>query len=135
MADHLSVKKRSWNMGRIRSKHTTPEIKVRSLLHSMGYRFRLHSKDLPGKPDIVMPRHKIVVFCHGCFWHQHPKCKRASTPKSNIDYWKPKLQGNVLRFEENKKKMQDLGWKVVVIWECETKSGEKLRKIIRDRIS
>lgn len=121
--DKLTPEHRSWNMGRIRSGNTKPELAVRSLLHRMGYRFRLHRKDLPGKPDIVLPKYKTVIFVHGCFWHRHPKCKYAYTPKSRIDFWEKKFTDNVARFKIVKKELAQLKWKVLVIWECEIKSN------------
>jgi DNA mismatch endonuclease (patch repair protein) len=127
MTDHLTKSKRSWNMSQIRSTNTRPELVVRSLLHSLGYRFRLHKKDLPGKPDIVLKRFKTVVFCHGCFWHQHVGCKRASSPKTNQDYWLPKLKRNRERFDLVKNMLIELGWKVIVVWECETKDIDSLK--------
>jgi len=130
MADHLTAEKRSWNMSRIRSKDTSPEKTVRSILHKMGYRFRLHRKDLPGKPDIVLRKYNTVIFCHGCFWHQHPGCKRATIPKSNTDYWIPKLRKNISRFSSVEKELKDKGWKVAVIWECETRRPNELAKKI-----
>jgi DNA mismatch endonuclease (patch repair protein) len=124
--DIISKEKRSWNMSRIRSKDTKPEKIVRSLLHRMGFRFRLHVKDLPGKPDIVLPKYKTVIFVHGCFWHRHLKCKYAYTPKSNIDFWEKKFADNIARFKIVKKKLEHLQWNVVVIWECEIKSNADL---------
>ncbi|MHA1888087.1 MAG: very short patch repair endonuclease [Promethearchaeota archaeon] len=135
MADHLSKEKRSWNMSRIHSENTKPEIVVRSLLHQMGYRFRLHRKDLPGKPDIVLKKYNTVIFVHGCFWHHHNNCKRANIPKSNTDYWIPKIQKNVERDKNQKKKLKKLGWKVIVIWECEIKNINRLSKKLTKRIS
>ncbi len=126
MADHLTAEQRSWNMSRIRSKDTIPEEALRSLLHRMGYRFRLHHTDLPGKPDIVLKKYNSIIFCHGCFWHQHPKCKRATVPKSNKDYWIPKLKKNVARFKKVKNQLEGDGWTVSVVWECETKDLDKL---------
>lgn len=131
--DNLSKKHRSWNMSRIKGKNTKPELIVRSLLHKMGYRFRLHRKNLPGKPDIVLPKYKTLIFVHGCFWHQHEGCKRATMPKSNEKYWKKKLKGNVSRFEVNKFILEQKGWNIIVIWECETKKQLLLEKIL-DRI-
>lgn len=127
MVDHLSSERRSWNMSRIRSKDTSSEIAVRSLLHKMGYRFRLHQGNLPGKPDIVLKKHNTIIFCHGCFWHQHPNCRRATIPKSNQKYWLPKLQRNVNRFVAVQKQLEDAGWNVAVIWECETNDAQTLR--------
>lgn len=106
-------------MSKIRSKNTTPEIKVRKLLHSMGYRFRLHRKDLPGKPDIVLPKYKTVIFVHGCFWHGHEGCRYAVIPKSNTHYWKNKINNNISRDNNNLILLSELKWKVLIIWECE----------------
>ena len=110
-------------MANIRSKGMKPELIVRRLTHSMGYRYRLHRKDLPGKPDLVFPARRKVIFVHGCFWHQHadPACKIARRPKSNLDYWLPKLQRNVERDAEHRDRLSALGWQVLVIWECEVK--------------
>lgn len=124
--DIISKEKRSWNMSRIRSKDTKPEKIVRSLLHRMGYRFRLHVKGLPGKPDIVLPKYKTIIFVHGCFWHRHPKCKYAYTPKSRIEFWEKKFAENIARFKIVKKELEKLKWNVVVIWECEIKSNADL---------
>ena len=131
MADTVSKEKRSSNMSKIRAKNTVPELAVRSVLHKMGYRFRLHVKDLPGKPDIVLKRHNKVVFVNGCFWHQHLNCRRATMPKSNLSYWKPKLQRNVERFEDAKKLLKSKGWNVYIIWECQTKNINSLSEILR----
>ena len=131
MTDHLTTEQRSWNMSRIKSKHTKPEIIIRSLLHKMGLRFRLHRKDLPGKPDIVLQKYNTVIFCHGCFWHQHENCVRATIPKTNTPYWKSKFQRNVIRFEQVQSDLIKKGWKVIVIWECETKDLVKLKDIIK----
>jgi DNA mismatch endonuclease (patch repair protein) len=107
-------------MRAIRSKDMLPEPTVRSLVHKMGYRFRLHSKDLPGKPDLVFASRRKVIFVHGCFWHSH-RCKAAHIPKSNLDYWVPKLKRNQLRDQKNVEALAANGWDVLVIWECETK--------------
>ncbi len=127
MTDHLTKKKRSWNMSRIRSKNTKPELIVRSLLHGMGYRFRLHRKDLPGKPDIVLPKYKTVIFVHGCFWHRHKGCKKCTTPSSNKEYWKRKFERNVANDKIHKAQLRGKGWKVFVIWECETNNLDNLQ--------
>ncbi|MBN2179035.1 MAG: DNA mismatch endonuclease Vsr [Deltaproteobacteria bacterium] len=126
MTDHLEVRERSWNMSRIRSKNTGPERQVRSLLHSLGFRFRLHRRDLPGSPDMVLPKYSTIVFVHGCFWHQHPGCKAACKPKSNTEYWLPKLARNKQRDRENQKALKALGWNVVVVWECELNDLDSL---------
>ena len=131
MVDHLTKKKRSWNMSRIRSKDTKPEIIVRSLLHGMGYRFRLHGKDLPGKPDIVLPKYKTVIFVHGCFWHRHKGCKRCTTPSTNKDYWLKKFERNIANDRMYKKMLKIKGWKVIIVWECETKMISKLKKRLK----
>ncbi len=132
MVDHISPEKRSWNMSRIRSKNTKPEKIVRSLLHRLGFRFRIHKNNLLGKPDIVLKKYNTVLFVHGCFWHQHKGCSRCFTPKDNINYWKPKLERNVSKFVEDKKNLKKLGWNVVVIWECETKNPENLKRKIQN---
>ena len=121
--DKITSEHRSWNMSRIRSKDTNPEKIIRSLLHRMGYRFRLHVKNLPGKPDIVLPKYKTVIFVHGCFWHRHPKCKYAYTPKSRIEFWEKKFADNIARFKIVKKELKHLKWNVLIIWECEIKSN------------
>ena len=126
---------RSRNMSAIKSKNTKPEIKVRKLLHSMGYRFRLHSKDLPGSPDIVLPKYKTVIFVHGCFWHRHENCKYASTPKTRKEFWNKKFTENKKRDSEIQEKIKNLDWRSVVIWECETKNIENLRDKIIDVFS
>ncbi|MBV5330159.1 MAG: DNA mismatch endonuclease Vsr [Chlorobium sp.] len=128
--DHLSTKDRSLNMSKIRSKHTKPEMIVRSMLHRMGYRFRLHVKKLPGKPDIVLKKYNTIIFCNGCFWHQHPGCKKAAVPKTNQSYWLPKLNKNVTRYVDIVTELKEMGWYVTTIWECETKDPETLRQII-----
>ena len=132
---HKVSEQRSRNMSAIKSKNTKPEIKVRKVLHSMGYRFRLHSKDLPGSPDIVLPKYKTVIFVHGCFWHRHENCKYASTPKTRKDFWNKKFKENIKRDSEIQDKIKNLDWRSVVIWECETKNIENLRDKIIDVFS
>ena len=134
MVDTISEERRSWNMSRIKGKDTKPELIVRSLLHKMGYRFRLHRKDLPGNPDIVLPKHKTIIFVHGCYWHRHEGCKKTTTPKSSIKgvkFWKDKFAGNVERDKKNHKQLKALGWKVHVIWECEANKSSLLKDKIR----
>jgi len=132
MTDTLTREARSALMSRIRGKDTVPEIYLRQLVHAMGYRYRLHRRDLPGTPDLVFAGRKKVIFMHGCFWHLHddPKCKLARMPNSNQDYWKPKLERNRERDQENRAKLEALGWQVLVIWECQTrqKNPEPLRQ-------
>jgi DNA mismatch endonuclease (patch repair protein) len=115
-------------MANIRSRHTKPEIMVRSALHRLGYRFRLHDKRLPGRPDVVLQKHKKIVLIHGCFWHQHPGCRRCTMPASNQEYWESKLQKNIDRDILHQQALAKLGWKVLIIWECETKNIEKVRQ-------
>ena len=122
---------RSRNMSAIKSKNTKPEIKVRKILHSMGYRFRLHSKDLPGSPDIVLPKYKTVIFVHGCFWHRHENCKFASTPKTRQEFWENKFKANVKRDLEIQEKIKNIGWKYFVIWECEARNIESIEEKIK----
>lgn len=121
-------------MSRIKGKDTKPEIIVRRLIHKMGIRFRLHRKELPGKPDIVLPRYNTIIFINGCFWHRHPNCQRSTIPSTNIEYWEHKLIGNIKKDEDNIRKLQSKGWKVLVIWECETKNQENLIHKIKEII-
>lgn len=130
--DSLTSSQRSWNMSRIRARDTKPEVTVRSFLHRKGYRFRLYRKDLPGIPDIVLPRYRTIILVHGCFWHRHPGCKYAYNPKSKIQFWQEKFEKNARRDEEVYKALTDLGWHVYIIWECETKKIELLGKRITD---
>ena len=132
---HKVSEQRSRNMSAIKSKNTKPEIKVRKVLHSMGYRFRLHSKDLPGSPDIVLPKYKTVIFVHGCFWHRHENCKYASTPKTRKEFWNKKFTENKKRDSEIQEKIKILDWRSVVSWECDTKIIENLRDKIIDVFS
>ena len=126
MADNLTIEQRKRNMTAIKSRHTKPEMIVRSLLHRLGFRFRLHDAKLPGKPDIVLPKHKKIILIHGCFWHMH-NCKRGNvTPKTNTDYWQNKRFRNVERDTQNFRELGKQGWEVLVIWECETKDSGKL---------
>ncbi|MED5549602.1 MAG: DNA mismatch endonuclease Vsr [Pseudomonadota bacterium] len=131
--DHLDKKRRSRNMAAIKDRDTAPEMIVRRLAHAMGFRFRLHRRDLPGKPDLVFPGRKSVIFVHGCFWHQHSseKCK-TRPPKSNTSYWLPKLERNVARDERNQSQLSSMGWRYLVIWECETKDRHSLASKISD---
>lgn len=126
MVDHISSERRSWLMSRVRGKHTSPEMRVRRAAHKLGLRFRLHWKDLPGKPDLVFPRHRVALFVHGCFWHRHPNCLKASTPKTRVAYWADKFASNVERDSRAYAALDDLGWKVAVLWECETKHPKDL---------
>lgn len=134
--DPFSPEERAEVMRAVRSQNTTPELSVRSLLHQLGFRFRVHRSDLPGRPDIILPRYRTVIFVHGCFWHRHPGCVRASTPATRQDYWLPKFARTVARDQCNQLSLRDLGWNVVVVWECEVRSlSEKPETITRQIIS
>lgn len=134
MADNLTPEKRSWNMGRIRSVNTKPEMVIRSLLHKMGYRFRLHRKDLPGKPDIVLPKYRTIIFVHGCFWHRHKDCKFAYTPKSRIDFWEEKFKNNIERDKKHVDTLKQMDWRVIIIWECEIKDIDRLQANLSSKL-
>lgn len=129
MADNHSTEVRSYNMSHIRSANTKPEEKVRKYLFSKGFRYRKNDKKLPGKPDVVLPKYRTVIFVHGCFWHMHD-CGRFHWPTSNEDYWTPKILGNVERDRHNIEKLQALGWNVIIIWECELK-----KKVVNDTMA
>ena len=133
--DKVSPEKRSWTMDQVKGRDTGPEKIVRSLLHSMGYRFRLQRVDLPGKPDIVLPKFKTALFVHGCFWHRHPGCKRATTPTSNTSYWDAKFFRTVARDVRNQKDLASLGWAVVIVWECELKDTDALQDKLKKSLS
>jgi len=113
-------------MAQVRGKDTKPELVVRNLIHRMGFRYRLHNGSLPGKPDLVFPRLKKVIFVHGCYWHGHERCRAAKTPKSNRSYWLPKLARNKERDKSNFKKLKEIGWRPLIIWECQIKSQSRL---------
>lgn len=124
--DTLTPEERSQQMRLVRSGNTNPELVVRRLLHDAGFRFRVHRKNLPGKPDIVLPRYKVVVFVHGCFWHAHPGCKNARVPKSNLEYWVGKLNRNVARDDDTARSLTELGWRRIVVWECQISDHQTL---------
>ena len=127
LTDVFAPKKRHTIMSSIRVKDTGPEIVVRKLLHSLGYRFRLHAKKLPGKPDIVLHRHRKVVFVNGCFWHGHRNCSRASLPKTNTDFWQAKISKNSLRDRRVLRQLRSAGWSALTVWQCQIGNHEKLR--------
>ena len=132
---HEVSEQRSMNMSAIKSKNTKPEIKVRKVLHSMGYRFRLHRKDLPGSPDIVLPKYKTVIFVHGCFWHRHKNCKYASTPKTRQEFWEAKFRENINRDKLNQENLSSKGWKIIIVWECEIKDKDfDLNRLFKNEI-
>lgn len=126
MVDHISPERRSWLMSRVRGKNTTPEMRVRRAAHAMGLRFRLHPKNLPGKPDLILPKFRTAIFVHGCFWHRHASCKKASIPKTRREEWLHKFEKNVARDRQNESDLRQLGWHVITIWECETRDANSI---------
>jgi DNA mismatch endonuclease, patch repair protein len=135
VADKLSASRRSWNMSRIRSRDTNPEFTVRRALYQLGYRFRVYRNDLPGKPDVVLPKYRIAIFVHGCFWHQHTGCIDCSKPKTNAKYWRPKLLANVQRDRKYRRRLRRIGWTPVIIWECQTQKPEQLRERLERKLN
>jgi DNA mismatch endonuclease Vsr len=135
MADSISPERRSAIMAAIKGRDTKPEIAVRRVLRSLGIGYRLHGKELPGRPDIVMKGRRTVIFVHGCFWHRHGGCRQASTPKSRQDYWQPKFAANVARDARNQQMLLDSGWTVLVVWECETEDAKRLAERINGLLS
>lgn len=128
MVDTLSPSERGARMALVKGRDTKPEMIVRRMLHAMGYRYRLHAKDLPGKPDIILRPRRKAIFVHGCFWHRHPdpNCKRSRLPKSRLDFWEPKLEANAARDRLAVERLEAMGWKVLIIWECELREREQL---------
>ena len=124
VADIFEAEKRSEIMSRIRGRDTKPEMVVRKIAHRLGFRFRLHRRDLPGCPDIVFPRYRAVIMVHGCFWHRHPSCKYAYSPKTRVQFWQDKFESNLVRDRRNETALRELGWRVLVIWECDMKDLE-----------
>jgi DNA mismatch endonuclease (patch repair protein) len=137
MADTLTQTQRSERMSLVKGKDTKPERIVRQLAHSLGFRFRLHRRDLPGRPDLAFPKYKAAIFVHGCFWHRHPDkdCKLARMPKSRLDFWTNKLEGNRARDLRKQEELANQGWRVLVIWECELKDDEGLARKLRSFLS
>ena len=129
--DPLTVKERSERMALVKSKDTKPEIAVRRLIHRMGYRYRLHSRVLPGHPDLVFPTRKKVIFVHGCFWHRHKGCPNTRLPKTRLDFWKPKLEKNRKRDLAKQRKLRRQGWRMLVVWECQINNEKKLSGRLR----
>lgn len=123
MSDRISTEKRSWNMSQVRSKDTSIEVTVRKYLFHEGFRYRKNDKRLPGKPDVVLPKYRTVIFVHGCFWHRHEGCKRASMPATRVEFWQAKFNKNVENDRKNKVLLSESGWHVIVIWECEIKKN------------
>jgi DNA mismatch endonuclease (patch repair protein) len=131
VVDSLTPKERSEIMARVRAKNTRPELRVRKLVFALGYRYRLHDRKLPGCPDLVFGRRRKVIFVHGCFWHRHKRCALARLPKSRLDFWLPKLEGNKSRDQRNRRALARRGWKVLTIWECQLRDAERLNDKIR----
>ena len=135
MTDRISKEHRSWNMSQIRDKNTTPEILLRKRLHKAGYRFRLHTPSLPGKPDIVLKKYKTVIFVHGCFWHRHKNCPNSTVPKTNIEFWANKFRGTVKRDRTKQAELKKAGWQVITVWECQLKKDlEKAMELVRAKL-
>lgn len=139
MVDILDPAARSTRMRSVRRQHTAPELVVRKAAHALGLRFRLHRKDLPGTPDLVFPKHRTALFVHGCFWHRHEHCRKATTPKTRVDFWSQKFERNQERDARNVAKLEALGWRVVVVWECQTRRQEEtaiaLARAFRDDVT
>ncbi len=135
ITDKVVPEIRSKTMSRIRSKDMAPEMFVRRLVYGLGYRYRLHRSDLPGKPDLVFPGRKKIIFVHGCFWHQHTECKDGHVPKTNIQYWVPKLERNIQRDKKVLEALTDMGWNVLVIWECEITDRDRLATKVNQFLS
>lgn len=133
--DIFEKEKRSAIMSRVRSANTSPEIRVRKILHRLGYRFRLHRRDLPGTPDIVLAAYNYVIFVHGCFWHRHNGCRDASTPSTRVRFWKKKFAENVTRDGKKTVALQVLGWKVLIVWECELRNEDSVAAKLKKALS
>lgn len=133
--DRLSKEHRSWNMSRIRSRNTKPEVAVRSLLHRMGFRFRIHAKKLPGCPDILLTKYRSVIFVHGCFWHRHQGCRFAYQPRSRKAFWARKFKENVERDRKNCAALSQLGWHVIIVWECELRNIDALAERLESELA
>jgi DNA mismatch endonuclease (patch repair protein) len=129
MADVHSKETRSYNMSRIRSKDTKPELLVRRFLHKNGFRYRLHVKDLPGKPDIVLPKYKTVIFIHGCFWHGHEGCKYSTLPETRKDWWRNKIGKNIANDRKSEEILMATGWKIIIIWSCSLKKSSQIQDL------
>lgn len=131
MADVHTSAQRSYNMSQVKGKNTKPEMLVRRFLHAHGYRYKLHDKALPGKPDIVLPKYKTVIFIHGCFWHGHTDCRYATIPKTRTDWWLQKINTNQANDTKHQKALRKLGWKIITIWECDLKAAKREQVLMR----
>lgn len=134
MADRLTPQRRSWLMSRVPGKDTSPELRVRKTAHRMGLRFRLHRKDLPGRPDMVFPKYRTVLFVHGCFWHRHDGCRKSGIPKTRSEYWRRKFEANVSRDARNRLELEKSNWRVCVLWECQTKNEQDIHAFLKREI-
>lgn len=132
VVDHVDPAKRSLIMAAVHSKHTKPELVVRKIVYGLGYRYRLHSAKLPGRPDLVFPGRRKAVFVHGCFWHRHRGCRYASSPKTRVEFWKGKFEANVARDKRTCEELEDEGWKVLTVWECELKEPKRLAERLNE---
>jgi DNA mismatch endonuclease, patch repair protein len=130
--DHVVPEKRSRIMAAVRSENTQPEMAVRRLVHKMGYRYRLHARGLPGRPDLVFPQRRKIVFVHGCFWHRHRNCRFATSPKTRVVFWSEKFERNMARDRRDRRALKKAGWAVMVVWQCELKNPEELARRIDD---
>ncbi len=128
--DVYGKRKRSEIMARVKGRDTGPELLVRAIVHSLGYRFRLYRRDLPGNPDITLPKHRKVIFVHGCFWHGHKRCPRSARPSTNIAFWRKKLDSNIARDRRNIGQLRKDGWRVLVVWQCQTRKPETLKRAL-----
>lgn len=128
--DVYGKRKRSEIMARVKGRDTKPELLVRSIVHSLGYRFRIYRRDLPGNPDITLPKHRKIIFVHGCFWHGHKRCTRAARPTTNIAFWRKKLDLNIERDKRNIRQLRKDGWRVFVVWQCQTRKPETLKRTL-----
>ncbi|TCK68453.1 very short patch repair endonuclease [Acidipila rosea] len=135
VVDHVTADKRSLIMAAVHSKNTRPEVRVRKLVHALGYRYRLHATNLPGKPDLVFAGRKKIIFVHGCFWHRHEGCRYASTPKSRKEFWESKFGANIDRDKRTQDELQQMGWSVLTVWQCELKDLHKLTERLNDFLS
>ena len=133
--DTLSPQERSERMGRVLSKHTMPELIVRSVTYGLGYRYRLHARNLPGKPDLVFPSRRKAIFVHGCFWHRHEGCPLARLPKSKLEFWVPKLEGNRKRDLQKQAALREAGWEFITIWECQLRNRNRIASVVREFLS
>jgi DNA mismatch endonuclease (patch repair protein) len=131
LPDTFTPQQRSAVMAKVKNRDTSPELTVRKLLHRLGYRFRVQRRDLPGTPDIVLPKYRTAIFAHGCFWHGHPDCKRAARPTSNTDFWNEKIDKNIARDAEAQRQLEALGWRVLVVWQCQVRDLKLLEERLR----